>query len=67
LFVGLTIVVMPLPWVAYSLNWIRQRHELLVTRGIVPIGPMSAPSLLWMFGETGHEFVFIDERLGSRI
>jgi hypothetical protein len=29
LFVAVTVLAVPLGWVGYQLNWIRQRHELL--------------------------------------
>jgi hypothetical protein len=52
MFVVVTVVAI---FVAYHVNWIRQRHEFLKTE--VATFPSqsrpSAPGLLWMFGEKG--------------
>src|SRR6185312_8763737 len=61
MFVLVFVVSLPLAWVGYSLNWIRQRHEVLdrdeakfVTRyDHVRSTSVLAPGGLWLFGETG--------------
>ena len=43
LFVLITLISIPLGWVAYQLNWIRQRHEFLARNtarnALVPASP----------------------------
>ena len=62
LFVLVTVVAIACGWVTYSLNWIRQRNDLLTyhydgyptfygTDGSV-FRPV-APSWLWLYGEPG--------------
>ena len=64
-------------WLAYELNWIRQRHEFLGTQsrlaaqhawvrsnGTLLPKPVSAPGLLWLFGEKGEpavEIIIMDD------
>lgn len=71
MFVVVTVLAMILSWVAYSLNWIRQRHALLSERKTpytkhadfnpydrtmwLPGFTCTAPGFLWIFGETGFE------------
>jgi hypothetical protein len=53
-------------WCAYSMNWIRQRHEMLSANE--PKGGRSAlaafesgaraPGLLYVFGERGYEVIY---------
>jgi hypothetical protein len=55
LFVVVTVVGC---WLGYSVNWIRQRHavsESAVNCGtfVIPVKALSAPGLLWIFGERG--------------
>ena len=64
MFVAVTLLAIPLGWAAYSLNWIRQRHEMLrrTDIGIVPnfYSPrLSAPGGLWLFGETGIQSLHV--------
>ena len=60
MFLAVTVLAIPAAWVAYSLNWIRQRHEWAgwPTRRAEPVYLLvategSAPGLLWLFGERG--------------
>ena len=41
-------------WIAYQLNWIRQRHEALSSEKISFPGQARAPALLWVLGERGY-------------
>jgi hypothetical protein len=57
LFVVVTVFALPLAWVAYSLNWIRQRHAAMALSSIrvspMPRLSISAPWQLRPFGEGG--------------
>ena len=56
MFVLVTALSLPLGWAAYSLNWMRQRHEARqgLDMGLVPSpAPRSAPAGLWLLGEEG--------------
>ncbi len=71
LFVVMTVLGVVLGWVIYQLNWIRQRHSLLDQQELLadelerrlgierfyslPIHRPTAPGLLWLFGEEGHD------------
>ena len=60
LFVVMTLAAIPLGWVGYSLNWIRQRHEILsLVNGPVEFfgTHRTAPAGLWVFGETGRNAI----------
>ena len=52
-----------LAWVGFSLNWIRQRHDVLAAQiplmgtGLQLPNDCGAPGGLWLFGETGHKWV----------
>ncbi len=53
---ALAVLAVPLGWVAYSLNWIRQRREVIRTTDFFQRGPIpkvDAPAALWFFGEEG--------------
>jgi hypothetical protein len=65
-FVVVVLLSLPLAWVAYSLNWIRERHFVLIHKDGAamemkpglwladkPNGPNSSPGGLWLFGEKG--------------
>src|SRR5262249_49814925 len=47
------ICALPLGWIAYQLNWIRQRHEFLRAGDVIYIDtyPTSAPWQVSIFGE----------------
>jgi hypothetical protein len=65
LFVVVTVAGICLGWLAYELNWIRQRHALMAKQealaaevepeqdvnGFLLFTDLSAPGLLWIFGE----------------
>ena len=75
LFVVVVIASIPCAWVGYSLNWIRQRHEVLDNewpefnrhwRRYLAIGfNERAPGGLWLFGERGVEALAIGLRPGE--
>jgi hypothetical protein len=44
-------------WLGYSVNWIRQRHELLASGLIVTTEPGRAPLGLWILGEEGFKSI----------
>ena len=63
LFVVVTVVAVGC-WVANSLYWIRQRHEMLevvaaMTYPSEDDPTMTAPGCLWLFGEKGVAVVFV--------
>ena len=58
LLVLVTVLCVPLCWLGYQLNWIRQRREALATSWVIDFGgsaSVPAPRLLWMFGERGRK------------
>jgi hypothetical protein len=59
MFVVVTLFGVAAGWVAYQLNWIRQRHEFVSARhsGQFAIGFVKAPWSLRLFGEKEAEFV----------
>jgi len=66
LFVLIALFSLPLGWVAYQLNWIRQRHAFLSrpdgwswTGFLGNDGPPSAPWPLRIFGETGYAQIIV--------
>ncbi len=65
LLVVVTVVAAPLGWVAYQLNWIRQRHAALGSGGEINDDPLgcaitqgTAPWSLRIFGEPGYEAIY---------
>jgi hypothetical protein len=64
LFVLVTLAALVVGWVAWSLNWIRQRREFVhrfeLDTGILTVDPVpSAPGLLWLFGEKGVQHILL--------
>jgi hypothetical protein len=64
LFVVVTISGIALGWVAYQLNWIRQRRELVHRTDIEALmwadgDYPTAPGLMWLFGEQGYDIIEI--------
>ncbi len=66
LFVVVTLVALLAGWVASSLNWIRDRRDFVGEGGemnaIIHTQPgqfVEAPSLLWVFGEEGAQFLVL--------
>jgi hypothetical protein len=56
MLVAVVALSIPLAWVGYSLNWIRQRHEALAARRVYDFSDSAAttaPGGLWLFGERG--------------
>jgi hypothetical protein len=55
LFVVMTLFACLIGWIAYNLNWIRQRHNYLSVTSVgiwrLPSWNSKAPGTLWMFGE----------------
>src|SRR4051812_31586087 len=53
-------------WLAYSLDWIRQRHEALTSDGVKPFGgPFPDPNPpvgLWLLGESGVNTIVMHQR-----
>ena len=68
LFVLITLISLPIGWIAYQLNWIRQRHEFLhrtLDAEIDYSGPVLYPKCPWplnLFGEQAHDIVFTPQR-----
>ena len=53
MFAAVTVIcLLPGSWVAYHVNWIRQRHTRLAGADVA-VNPGDAPSRLRIFGETG--------------
>ena len=62
LLVAVLLVSIPLAWVGYSLNWIRQRRAAVQNPELKLVIPThnypDAPGGLWLFGEQGqHAFI----------
>jgi hypothetical protein len=57
MLVLVTVLCVPLCWLGYQLNWIRQRHEALAAQRVIDFGgsaSVPAPGMLGMFGERGR-------------
>jgi hypothetical protein len=71
LLIAIALLSIPMCWVAYQLNWIRQRHELLAKKlpsryaaymEIQPGFPIpKAPWQLRLFGEEGRNLIGVIE------
>lgn len=62
LFMVVTVLCLPLGWLGYQLNWVRQRREALATRSILDItdsASLPAPSALSFFGERGYPSLLV--------
>jgi hypothetical protein len=61
MLIGVMLVSIPLAWVGYSLNWIRQRREMIERGRAFRAWPETvtrdAPSGLWIFGERGSQIL----------
>src|SRR4051812_44517476 len=70
MFVLMLLASIPLAWVGYSLNWVRQRQAIIGTAripGSMDLGflrlptdwpdAVPAPNGLWLFGEYGVEYL----------
>ena len=62
MFVVVTVLAVIAAFVAYNLNWIRQRHEMtfagrITSPGYFVVGSDegNAPGMLWVFGERGYD------------
>src|SRR5689334_17777769 len=71
LMIAVLVLSVPLAWVAYSLNWIRERHRLIgeeAVRFLRERGePIDGPAGLWIFGEPGaFEFLVEAEQARQR-
>jgi hypothetical protein len=55
------LVALVAVWLGWSWNWIRQRHEFLRNKMATSlnVNPVTAPGMLWLFGEEGCEYVFM--------
>ncbi len=55
IFILVTLAAAVLGWVAYQLNWIRDRHHFLAQHALrtTTANIHFAPSSLWLFGEQG--------------
>jgi hypothetical protein len=57
LLIAIALLAVPMAWVGWQLNWIRQRRALLESRAVASHGwgleLPTAPSCLWLFGEDG--------------
>ena len=64
MFVVVTVMAI---FIAYHVNWIRQRHRLIVEEDLKRDGHVSwsgvpgvrAPGVLWLFGENGVNTTFV--------
>jgi hypothetical protein len=71
LFVFCTLAGIACAWVAYQLNWIRQRHEFIRTHEL-PFyykGPFTEPQAPWqlrLFGERGEMGMTVPESQMTR-
>jgi hypothetical protein len=67
-FVLLSVAAIPMAWVAYQLNWIRQRHAFDIQfnldskylhTGYGPVNPLKAPRPLALFGERPVRVLYV--------
>lgn len=59
MFVAVTVVAL---FVGYRVNWIRQRRAALEPLGTaIDAKDRKAPGFLWLFGEQGHDRLFIND------
>src|SRR5436190_20732207 len=69
LLIGIALLSVPMGWVAYQINWIRQRHGFLqrpkVMSGVDPftLRPVQAPWQLRPFRESGVERLVVPRQL----
>ena len=70
LLIAVAVLAVPMTWVGYSLRWIAERramidlHEVKVEMALkAPI--QRAPGGLWIFGERGRPFVFVEPGYGE--
>jgi hypothetical protein len=62
------VVALVSAWLAYSMNWIRQRREAIATGTVLvyddqlqdPGGRLLAPGGLWLSGEKGYAYADIE-------
>jgi hypothetical protein len=56
MFLLVTVLAILMTWVSHSLNWIRQRREVLQRWDAkeYQAGYLNAPGMLWLFGEKGY-------------
>jgi hypothetical protein len=71
LFVLVALIGIPMGWVAYQLNWIRQRHEFIRTHDLPfyykgPFTEVRAPWPLRLFGERGEMGMTVPESQMTR-
>lgn len=73
-FAVVTVLCLVLAWVAWSLSWIRSRHNAIQTRLVSimavedpfadppprPTPPLKAPAGLWLFGEQPYLVLRVD-------
>lgn len=57
LLLALMLFAFCLCWLAYQLNWIRQRRAALVERNASTKLQAEAPGMLGLFGEPGFEWI----------
>jgi hypothetical protein len=77
LFVLITLISLPMAWVAYQLNWIHQRHEFIeqyqkknISMNILNAPQSQCPWFLRLLGEQSHSFLMVKkghEAEGQRI
>lgn len=73
LLIAVAVLTVPMAWVGYSLNWIKQRRE--ATNRVPepncfistwPTDDTPAPRGLWIFGEWGYAVIHYDGRPEER-
>src|SRR5689334_18291305 len=69
MFVVVAAAAVPLAWVGYSMNWIRQRQQFILKESIPGyvdprdlLNEKSAPAGLWMFGEVGRYGIVVKSK-----
>jgi hypothetical protein len=70
LFIVVTVMGILVAWTIHDLNWIRERHSFedagRVVKKIDPSTLITAPGMLWLFGEKGHRDVIFYINLTGR-
>jgi hypothetical protein len=69
MFVLVFMVSIPLAWVRYSLNWIEQRRQFVLSGRTEGYGDprdlfpgKAGPAGLWLFGEQGWHGIFVKSK-----
>jgi hypothetical protein len=67
LLIVVAVLAVPCAWVGYSLRWMEERHAAIEKKLVVKDEEwgerVTAPSLLWLFGEEGFDCLVCQSEL----